>query len=257
MKTGLVLSGGGARGSAHIGVLKALEELHVQIDAISGVSAGAVIGACYAAGMKPAELLSLIKEMDLFSFSDFRPGKSGLFKFETIKKPLQKALGQMTFEALPISLTVCATDFKNAVSEYFSTGELLDKVMASLAVPAIFQPVTIGDKMYVDGGLLNNFPVEPLLEKCDFVIGVHVNPIRPHPDDFSMKAMIERSFMMAINNVTKEKFRLCQVLIEPDDLINYNLFDMQHVEEMAGIGYRAAMEQKERLLSLGSPKTAG
>lgn len=249
MKTGLVLSGGGARGIAHIGVLKALEEFNIKIDMISAVSTGAIFGALYSSGVNVQEMLKISMEANLFDLMDFRIGKPGLFKSEAIRKTLEKYLKVKSFEKLSIPLTVAATDFINGKTDYFSAGNLVNILVASSSIPVIFQPVIIDNKMYVDGGLLNNLPVEPLVNNCKTIIGVHVNPLNTSLNDFNLRSMIERSFHISIAHTIKEKVKQCSVFIEPAELHRFHVFDMKHASEIASIGYKATMEQKEKILA--------
>ena len=248
--TGLVLSGGGARGIAHIGVFRALDELGIQVDAISGVSAGAIFGAFYAAGISNPEMLKIATEANLFDLMDFRIGKPGLFKSEAIRKTLEKNLIIKKQEDLSIPLTIAATDFIHAKTDYFTKGDLVKNMIASSAIPVIFQPEIIENKVYVDGGLLNNLPVEPLIGKVDVLIGIHVNPINKSIRDLTLRSMVERSFHMAISNSIVEKSRLLDVFIEPAALQHYHVFDMEHALEIATIGFHATMERKQELINL-------
>jgi NTE family protein len=250
MKTGLVLSGGGARGIAHAGVLKALDELDIKIDAISGVSSGAIIGAFYASGIRPDNILKIAADANLFDLMDFRLGKQGFFKSEAIRRTLEKNIKKNSFESLRIPLTVAATDFINGKTDYFSSGNLINSLLASAAIPVIFQPVIMDSNVYVDGGLLNNLPVEPLLFGCEIIIGVHVNPLNKSIKDFSIRTAIERSFHMAIAHTIYSKKEKCSVFIEPRELYRFRAFDMKHTREIFEIGYEAAMEQKEKIRSL-------
>ncbi len=248
--TGLVLSGGGARGIAHIGVFRALDELGIQVNTISGVSAGAIFGAFYAAGISNPEMMKIATEANLFDLMDFRIGKPGLFKSEAIRKTLERNLPISKQEDLPIPLIIAATDFIHAKTDYFTQGELVKNLVASSAIPVIFQPEIIENKVYVDGGLLNNLPVEPLIGKVDVLIGIHVNPINKSIKDLTLRNMVERSFHMAISNSIREKSVLVDVFIEPEALKHFHVFDMEHASEIAAIGYHATMERKVELTNL-------
>jgi NTE family protein len=249
MKTGLVLSGGGARGIAHLGVLKALEELNIKIDEISGVSAGAIFGAFYAAGQSVSEIDKMISAAKFFDLMNFRIGKPGFFNSKSFRTVLEKNLHIQEFEALKIPLTIAATDYKNAEIVYFKTGNLIDAVVASSSIPIIFEPCLIDETYYVDGGLLNNFPVEPLVGNCDVIIGIHVNPINTAIVDFSLRSMMERVFLMAIRNAVKEKIKFCSLFIEPEELSRFHVFDTSNAAAISEIGYTATMKQKDKLLS--------
>lgn len=219
--TGIVLSGGGARGIAHIGVLRALDELGIRIHAISGVSAGAIFGALYAAGLSNAEMLKIASGADLFDLLDFQIGKPGLFKSEAIRKTLENNLPVKKLEDLKIPLTVAVTDFGHALTDYFTEGDILKILVATSAIPVIFQPEIINNKVYVDGGLLNNFPVEPLLNKFDVLLGIHVNPIDTSLKDFKLRNIVERSFLMAIRSTINDKAPRCDFFSSRQHLRNF------------------------------------
>ena len=251
-KIGLVLSDGGARGFAHLGLLKLMDELNVKISAISGVSAGAIFGALYASGKTPHEIIALAKSNSYFGFSSFLWRKEGLFSFEAIRKALKENLPDDSFESLKIPLFVNATDILHNKSLFFSTGELIERLIASASVPVIFEPIAAEDTKLVDGGLLNNFPIEPLVSICDKIIGSHVNKLSNIADTnfrFSKAAMIERSFHMAVANSVYTKLPLCDVFVEPD-LEKFGLFRIKDIDQIVEIGYKAASQQKDKIITL-------
>ena len=175
LKTGLVLSGGGVRGFAHLGLLQALHEMGIRPSAVSGVSAGAIVGAFYAAGLEPKKIMEILKKNSFFGWSNFFLNRDGFFSMKALLSTMQAYIPRDSFESLGIPFFVTATDFSNNKSVTFSKGELYRTVLASSSVPVIFEPIKIGDDLFVDGGLLNNFPVEPLEKICNKLIGSHVN----------------------------------------------------------------------------------
>jgi NTE family protein len=236
--TGLVLSGGGARGFAHLGVLKALKEFKVVINRIAGTSAGSIVGALYAYGYSPDEIVDIITKAGLVK--SVRPAWSwtGFLKLDGFRELLKQHLPENTFEALKIPLTIAATDIQQGKIRYFSQGELITPIIASSSIPALFEPVQLQGNVYVDGGILNNLPVEPLLESCNFIIGVHTNPINQKLDIKNFKEVTERAFMMAIGvnaGISKSK---CHVVIEPPALSAYSTLDISKAKEIVDIGYR-------------------
>jgi len=240
--TGLVLSGGGARGFAHVGVLKALQELGIKPEMISGVSSGAVMGAYYAAGFSFDDIIKIVQQTELFHFRDLSILKPGLFTINTVKKCLEKQLKNLTLEQLRIPLIVSATDFREGKSVYFSKGDLVEALLASSAIPVLYQPVIMNEQLLVDGGLVNNFPVEPLLNVCDTIIGVHVNPLRTvNKNNLNIPTVIDHSFHLAIMNSVRRKQQQCTLFIEPAELIRYGMFDMNDAEAIAAIGYQCTM----------------
>ena len=251
-KIGLVLSGGGARGFAHLGFLKVLEELQVKPYAISGVSSGAIFGALYAYGKSPDEILALAKKYSYFGISNLLWRKEGLFSMETIRKILTENIPENSFEALKIPLYVNATDFLHNKTIFFSSGELINPLIASASFPVLFEPVQIENSKLVDGGLLDNLPVEPLVDLCDKIIGSHVNRLENITDiniKFSKAVMIERCFHLAIANSVYSKVRFCDIFIEPR-LTSFGLLRMKNIEQIFEIGYQTALKEKDQILRL-------
>ena len=243
MQVGLALSGGAARGIAHLGVLKAFDQLGVKVCMISGVSSGAIAGIFYAAGFSPDEILKLIKEINVFNIARPTFRRMGLMHLDEVEKLYSKHLGaNATFEDLNVPVTVCATDMNEGVSVYFSSGTLIRPLLASTAVPILYKPIEFEGKLLNDGGLLNNMPVEPLLGNCDYKIGVHVNPINHQATITSLRGIVERTAHLAINNNIKLRMPLCDLLLEPPELKYYKLTSFGKADEIFEIGYRYTLQ---------------
>jgi NTE family protein len=242
MKTGLVLSGGGARGVAHLGVLKALDEMGIVIGQLSGTSAGALVGALYAQGHKPDAIFQLIKGISFLK--SVRPAwaLTGVFNMDGIRELLQRHIPHNNFEHLKIPLTVAATDIRKGRIHYFSTGELIPTILASCSIPAIFNPVSFGGNLYVDGGLVDNLPVKPIRTQCDFIIGSHCNHISPEVDVTNVKAVVERSLLVAIYSNTEVSRGLCNVFIEPPRMDRFSSLDLGKIQEVFDFSYRFTIQ---------------
>jgi len=247
LKIGLVLSGGGARGVAHLGVLKALDELGVQVSAISGTSAGAIVGAFYSAGYKPEEILNIAKTQKFFGFSNLLFGKAGLFNMEAFDSVYHTYFPHNKVEQLGIAMTIAATDIVKGEICYFSKGDLSKALLASSCVPLVFEPITVGDAIMMDGGILNNFPVEPLLSTCDKIIGVNVNAISQNFDQIHMKDMLDRSFHIAMNGAIQEKIKYCDVFIEPENMSRFGMFDLSKLDEIYFEGSNCAKQLSSQI----------
>lgn len=245
-KTGIVLSGGGARGFAHIGVLKALHEHGIYPDAISAVSAGAIVGALYADGYQPDAIFKIFSELDIYKIVRFYRPSLGMLKAQGLKKVLSTHLHHEQIEDLPIALTISATNFTKAETEYFNSGNIIDRVLASSAIPLILKPYTIKGNMYVDGGLMNNLPVEPLLDKCDRIIGVNVNPVHEVTRFKSFRNFSDRILHLAIRANIKNNIGKCDMYIEPPDLMEFHLFKLSSAKEIFERGYRHTCELLEK-----------
>lgn len=238
MKRGLVLSGGGARGIAHIGILKALDEMKITFDFISGTSAGSIIGALYAAGHKPDHIFELVKNLSIFK--SVRPAFAwtGLLTLDGLKELLLKNIPENKFESLKIPLTVAATDLRNGRLHYFTSGELATAIVASSSIPAIFNPVQLNGNLYVDGGLLDNLPVRPIRQQCDFIVGCHCNHVSPDFDVTNLKLVVERSLLIAIQANTEISRNLCDLFIEPPRMDRFSSLDLSKAQEIFEFGYR-------------------
>ncbi len=250
MKIGLVLSGGGARGFAHIGAIKALEEFGVKPNIISGTSAGAAVGALYAAGYNIDEIESIFTENSFLKFNDFAWSRSGLLSTNSNEKTFRKYLHHRTIESLEIPLYIAATDIMNACLTLFSKGDIVTAILASSAIPFLFEPIQYQDKTYIDGGAINCFPIEPLLNQCDAIIGVYVNSVQKTNRKLGMMEIFDRSFHLALYNEVSEKKEKCTVYIEPPELQNYSMFDFKKSKEIINIGYDYTIKQEQKLLNL-------
>lgn len=253
MITGVVLSGGGARGIAHLGVLQAMEEAGIKPDLVSGVSSCAIIGALYASGLKPADILEMVIKTSIFRY--LRPAWSrfGFLDIKRFAAVFRQNFPVNRFEELSIKLFVSATDLREARTVYFDTGEIIPAVLASSSIPVLFAPVEIEQRLFIDGGVINNLPVEPLLGSCDRIIGVHSNPINLSYEPGSIKSVIERTFQLAIANNVKDRIRYCDIFIEPSPLSRVSIFDVSRAREIFKIGYEAAklVLEEKGLLAAG------
>jgi NTE family protein len=242
MRIGMVLSGGGARGIAHIGVIKALEEIGLRFSVISGTSAGSIVGALYAYGYSPDQIFGFVNEARFFR--TVRPAWTikGILSLDGLRQVLLRHMPENSFEALKIPLFVAATELRHARTNYFSQGELIPAILASCCVPIIFDPVALNGGVYVDGGVLDNLPAKPIKDHCDFAIGSHCNFLGSDFDPRNIKLIAERSALMAISSNTVESKLLCDVLIEPPDLGKVSGSDLTKAKEIFEIGYRYTKE---------------
>ncbi|MEP6737185.1 MAG: patatin-like phospholipase family protein [Chryseolinea sp.] len=238
MKVGLVLSGGGARGIAHLGMIKALEEWGVRFESISGTSVGAILGALYANGMTPDEILEVILQANIYR--SLRPAWTlkGLLRPDSLRGLLDRHIAHNNFSSLKLKLIVVATDLESGKARYFSTGELIPALLASCCVPGMFNPIQIDGRTYVDGGIVDNLPAKILRSDCDFIIGLHCNPIVEVPTVSSLKSVIERTLLLAINGNAGPSKALCDVVIEPPELGRVSTFEVAKARQLLDIGYK-------------------
>ncbi len=243
---GICLSGGAALGFAHIGVLQALEDNGIKPDYVSGASMGAIIGAFYAAGYSPAQIMKIIsiEKMDklsnIFKFPKTSLGFSGM---ESISKVLKKYIPQNSFESLHRQFYVCVTNLNTGEWNIKHSGDkLAEYVCASSAIPTVFEAQLVDGSYYVDGGLLNNLPVEPLREKCHVVIGVDV---LEYPKNQVLKSKTDIAMLSTLAaNAETHRLRkpMCDFYISCDGANTYTLFNFDAYKELYHIGYNRTIE---------------
>jgi len=174
-KYGITLSGGGARGIIHLGVLEALREYGINPEIISGASAGALVGVFYAAGMSPREILQLVKSNKMVKMFKWQLPSSGLIDIRKIISLLEKNIPTDNFSALQRPFYCSVVNLNTGLVEIKNKGNLFQWVLASASIPIVFEPQIINGHSYVDGGLLDNLPVDCIRDQCETLIGVHVN----------------------------------------------------------------------------------
>lgn len=248
-KLGLALSGGGARGFAHIGVFKLLEECGLRPDVIVGTSAGALMGTLYADGYSPKEIMSLFTGHEFSKFASIQIPKMGLFDSSRFHKFIRQVIRAKRFEELQIPVIVMTTDLDRGKAHAFTTGEIPDVITASCSVPIMFNPVNINGTHFVDGGLFNNFPVSIIRDECEAVIGSNVSPVVPEKYNKTIMGIAERSYHYLFRANTEKDRDICDILIETDEFGKYKMFDLKNVELIADIGYRAAIKAFDEFLN--------
>ncbi|HDR67918.1 MAG TPA: patatin [Bacteroidaceae bacterium] len=241
-KLGIVLSGGAARGFAHPGVIKALHEFDMRPDIISGASAGAIAGCFYADGYEPEEILELFKGKKFMDFTSLKIGKAGLLEITGLKKLLKNNLRAKDFDSLQKEFVVSVTNFRTGEAEYLSEGDIVEAVVASSSIPILFKPVKINGNFYLDGGVVDNFPIQPIKDKCRKLIGVAVNPIGEEKDVMSLISISIRTLHLSMSSEMKHKRDEVDIFIEPDKLKEYSLMDVKSGSKMFEIGYEYARE---------------
>ncbi|CAK7057350.1 patatin-like phospholipase family protein [Parabacteroides sp. APC149_11_2_Y6] len=254
-KLGLALSGGGAKGFAHIGVFKLLEECRLSPDIIVGTSAGSLMGALFADGYTADEIKELFTGREFSEFAQLQIPKSGLFDSKRFRYFLKRHLRTKNIEDLKIPLVVMATDLDNGESHEFRSGPIVDAVTASCSIPIIFSPVVINGVHYVDGGLFHNFPVSIIREECERVIGVNVSPLVPQKYKQTIFHIAERSYHYMFRANTLEDREMCDVLIEAEEFGDFKTFDLENVEKIVNVGYVAAFRSFEVVVQENKDET--
>ncbi len=239
-KIGLVLSGGGTRGFAHLGIIAALFDHGIKPDIISGVSAGAIVGALIAAGKKPEEIHGILKKGGFFRYTKLHLPVDGLLRLDGLKEVLEKEIGVKNIEDLKIPLYITVSNLNKGEIEYINKGPLVETVLASSSIPILFSPVTLNGDLYVDGGLLDNIPIKPIKNLCNKIIASNISPINPKTDIKNLIQITARTFYMSVNTDKYEVHQNSWLYIEPEGIDKYEILSRTHADELYELGYKAA-----------------
>jgi NTE family protein len=291
-RVGLVLSGGGARGAAHIGVIRALEEMHIPIDAVAGTSMGAVVGGLYAAGLSGQEIEDVFKSIDWKDlFQDRAPRKDlvyrrkqddrsflasgglgvraddgvvlplGLVQGQKITQVLRNSTMRVAdvqdFDKLPTPFRALATDLESGDAVVLRSGDLATVLRASMSAPGVLSPVEIGGRLLVDGGLVDNLPVDLVKEMgVDVVIAVDVSfPLARRDGLTSPLDVTNQMIAIMVRRGTADSIRdlgARDVLVSPE-LGRMTAIDFARMPQVVSAGEVAAARQSDRLASLALP----
>jgi NTE family protein len=285
IRVGLILSGGGAKGFAHIGVLKALEETGVSVDYIGGTSMGSIVGALYASGYTAAEIEQIALDLDFQNYLEeeiARPNKpfylkeaedkytvklkvrdnkivlpsgwtNGLHVMNKLSKYTQHVSAINDFSQLPIPFLCIATDLESGKQVILKKGDLAQSVRASAAFPTVLKPIEIDGKLLVDGGLVNNFPVEEVKKMgADFLIGVEVSShelYKKEELESIVKIMEQMVSYQMVTDADTTKYKDVDLYIKPVDEA-YSTFSFDKAREIIDFGYQKTIEQIESLNNL-------
>lgn len=243
---GICLSGGGVRGIAHIGVLQALAENDLYPELISGASAGALVGALYAAGHSPQQVLQIFKESSLAKLFKVGLPTRGLANNDYLLDVLREYIEQDDFACLKKKFHASVTNMTTGQYEIVSEGELFRILAASASIPILFHGWEINDELYVDGGVLNNLPIEPLLGRSYPIIGVNVTPISRREGIDGMLSVGYRAFDLVMWGNVAPRLKECDIVLEPraDD---FALFDVKAMDDIFQRGYDTTMAKMDEI----------
>ena len=242
---GLVLSGGGTRGLAHAGALQFLAEQQIRPDVLACCSSGSIVGALYAAGKSPREILDFFKSVYFFNWRHFTFNKPGLVSSMIFSNYLLPVFGEMTIGDLDLDIKVVATELVSGEQKIFEgKDKVIDAVIASCSIPGITVPYIVSDKMYSDGGVLNNFPADLINQDCKKLIGIYVSPVQDVViDDLkTIKSVTSRAYELMSHRTEIYKFSFCDWIITSKKLASYGTFERnaERLEEIFEIGYQTA-----------------
>ena len=248
---GLALCGGGSKGIAHAGVIKLLNEKGIVPDVLAGTSAGAIVATMYAAGKTPEEIVAFFKSVYFFKWNHFafrKPG--GFIQSDVFGKYLKPIFEDRKLEDLNKKVFVTATNIITGKLEVFGGDvKVVDAVIASCAVPMVATPYRIGNHLYSDGGILNNFPVDVLKYVSRKNIGVYFSQQKSFEEN-SLKNLFDitaRAYDLMTTQAELGKITNCDWLINPADLQKYNMFETKiaRMNEIFEVGYKTAAESYE------------
>ncbi len=246
-KIGLALGGGAVLGAAHIGVLKAIDELNIHIHFVSGTSIGAFISAFYGFGKSWEEIESFTKDLNWLDLTGLSIPKLGLLSNKKLGDVVKKNIGDVNIEDAVIPVAMVATDITNGEKVVFFKGDVETAVMASTCIPGIFIPVEIDNKLLVDGGIVENVPVSPLREMgADFIISVDLNAEHPYKKPENIVEVMLRSFDFTLKAATKLQTEKVDIQIRPD-LSEFNMVDMSQSEDLIKAGYEEAKKALKKI----------
>ena len=215
-RIGLALGGGAARGFAHIGVIQALEENGLAPDLVVGTSAGSLVAALYASGRGGRELATIADAMDETAFADWSYPGRGLIRGEALAKFVREQTGHRDIEKMRLPLGIAATDLDSGAGILFQRGDTGTAVRASSAVPAVFQPVKIGTREYVDGGLSAPIPVHHARQMgAEFVIAVDISAVPEGNPTGDAARMLMQTFAIMGKSLKSYELREADVVLQP------------------------------------------
>ena len=251
-KIGIALGGGAAKGVAHIGALKALQEENVTIDFISGTSIGAFVASYFAFGKSFHEMKAVAEQLNFKSMASFSwRASGGLFSTDAVREMLIRDLGDARIEHASIPLAISATDICTGEQVIFTEGSVADAVCASVAVPGLFAPVEIQGRKLVDGGILENVPVS-LVRKmgAGILIGIDLTHTEHYAAPKSMADTLGNAIDICIDHKTKEQLKRADIVVTPD-LSSYSRTDnRERTDSLINAGYCAMLEQAKNAQQL-------
>ena len=234
---GLALGGGASKGFAHIGVIKVLREAGIPIQVVTGTSAGALVGSLYASGMSPDRLELEAEILGKTDLVDLTLSTSGFIKGQKLQDYVNQKVGGRTIQQLPVKFAAVATDFGSGKAVAFNSGNTGQAVRASVSIPNVFQPVLIGGRQYVDGGLSAPVPVTAARgQGANFVIAVDISAKPAKISDAGFFAYLDQSLNIMSTSALSYELRQANVVIKPN------------VQQLGAVG---GFDQKSQAIRLG------
>lgn len=251
VKLGLALGGGGGLGIAHIGVIKALEELGIKPHYIAGTSAGSIIGALYASGLNSSQMTDIAKNIKVKDIrnSSFILKPSTAENIEEILNDIFKK--ELVFSELKIPMCAVSVDMKTGREMDITSGSVAKAVSGSCAVPGVFKPVVYNDMHLVDGGLKNNLPTDVVRRMgANVVIAVELNYSRGNgTDSLSMLKILGSMIGIMMSSSVQPKLALANIVLQPD-LKDFSKMNLDDIDGRIAMGYNSVMANKAEIFKL-------
>ena len=247
-KVGLALGGGGAKGVAHIGVLRALEDADVKVDYVSGTSVGAMVAAMYAFNVSIDTIANIGRDLTLAQITTFKFKKTGFFTAEPLKEILIEYLGEVNIEDAPIPLSIVATDLTSGEEVIFTKGPLADAVCASASIPGVYIPMQLDGRTLVDGGIVQSVPVRAVKAMgAGVIIASRLGGVGRYEEPKNVLDVMRNAFDIALSHRTKEEVKQADLLIAMD-LSDFSIADnTDRYDELCAIGYDSALKELARM----------
>ena len=233
----LALGGGASKGFAHIGIIKVLKENNIPVKIVTGTSAGSIVGSMYASGMSPDRLELEAEILGKTDLVDLTLSTSGFIKGEKLQNYINRKVGNRPMQQFPIKFAAVATDFESGKPVVFNVGNAGQAVRASASIPNVFQPVVIGNRKYVDGGLSQPVPVSAAKKMgANFIIAVDISARPAKNVNQGMFSYLDQTFNVMSQTALHQELGQANVVIKPQVL------------ELGSVG---GFDQKQRAIQLG------
>lgn len=233
----LALGGGASKGFAHIGIIKVLKENNIPVKIVTGTSAGSIVGSMYASGMSPDRLELEAEILGKTDLVDLTLSTSGFIKGEKLQNYINRKVGNRPMQQFPIKFAAVATDFESGKPVVFNVGNAGQAVRASASIPNVFQPVVIGSRKYVDGGLSQPVPVSAAKKMgANFIIAVDISARPAKNVNQGMFSYLDQTFNVMSQTALRQELGQANVVIKPQVL------------ELGSVG---GFDQKQRAIQLG------
>jgi len=249
-KVGLALGGGAALGATHIGVLKAIDELNIEVSYVSGTSIGALIAALFAFEMNHKAIEKISEQLKWGDIAGMTLSKYGLLSNNKMEDLILENIGDVNFDQSGIPIAIIATNVSNGQKVVIKEGRIAPAVMASTCIPGIFIPTEINDQLLVDGGIVENVPISPLNAMgADVVIAVDLNSGHTYDRPKNIIDVLLNSFHFTMMSASKIQTNTADVLIKPD-LSSFSRTNIDQTKELIDIGYKEAKKVLKNYISL-------